>query len=91
VAHKIRLRPAPANRRQQFRCHRAAYEAFYRGHHIGLIFTRVIDDELWWCVWQDNHGHDAKGRYRRRGDAKRSLLHAVIRFRTRHPEVYGLP
>lgn len=91
MSHKIRLRPASLHRRKQFNVFRAAYEAFYRGQRIGLIFTRVIRDQLWWCVWQDNHGHEAKGRYCRRGDAKRALLRVVIEFRQRHPEVYGRP
>lgn len=92
MSHKIRLRKAPEDVRVTFMAHRAAYTARYRGQSVGLIFTRVDHEHRFvWCVWQDNHGHDAKGRYLRRGDAKRALLRAVIDFRNQHPEVYGAP
>jgi hypothetical protein len=93
MSHKIRLRPAPQWRREQFsNVHRAAYDAFYRGQNVGLIYTAVSKQHtLWWIVWQDSHGHDAKGRYRRRGDAKRALLRAVVAFRAQHPKIYGAP
>ena len=85
--HKIKLRLASPMRHSQFNTKRA-YEARYRGQSIGLIY-RVKKGQ--WIVWQDSHGHEAKGRYDRRGDAKRALRRAVIEFRTQWPNVYGAP
>lgn len=85
--HKIRLRLASPMRHSMFKSKRA-YEARYRGQSIGLIYQRKKGT---WSVWQDNHGHAAKGVYRRRGDAKRALLRAIIEFRMLWPRCYGAP
>jgi hypothetical protein len=85
--YKIRLRLASPMRHSQFNAKRA-YEARYRGQRIGLIYRRKKGT---WIVWQDSHGHEAKGQYRRRGDAKRALLRAVIEFRKQWPQCYGAP
>ena len=84
--HKIKLRLASPMRHEKVDSKRA-YEARYRGQSIGLIYRR----RSMWNVRQDNHGHEAKGRYRRRGDAKRALLRAVIELRTQWPRCYGAP
>jgi hypothetical protein len=66
------------------------YEAWYRGMHVGLI-RRVRRKSALWRVWQDNHGHAAKGVYRSRGAARRGLLRAVVEFRHMYPMAYGVP